>query len=370
MSFIRKPVVILLMLSLFFIPCRVCEASRGVVLVLSGGGLRGLAHVGVMKVLAENDIPIVGIVGTSIGALTGGLAAIGYTPDQIIKIVTEIDIASSLAEYSGHVFVQAGAHYDTSIPSGYWLRKTKTGNQYGPLGFFSAAVLFEKFTALASKVEVVDFMNLPIPFAAIATDIETGEKVVLRSGSIASAMRASMAIPGLFEPWRVGDRLLVDGGLVSNLPVTTARELFSGYPIVAVDVTDIPGSGGSIRSIIDVLDRSLTILTHQNVLEEIKYANVLLHPNIHKFGIFDESKTKDIIEEGIKEANEKLEIIKSFLKTAPEGAPLTIEDPEDALVKDIVVTGLPPYSSALIRHEYLHWIGRPADMKAIIEASE
>ncbi|MCL1941880.1 MAG: hypothetical protein FWG09_08040, partial [Synergistaceae bacterium] len=175
----------------------------------------------------------------------------------------------------------------------------------------------------------------------------------------------------LFEPWRVGNRLLVDGGLVSNLPVTTARELFSGYPVVAVDVTDIPGSGGSsVKSVVDVLDRSLTILTHQNVLEEKKYADVLLHPDIHKFGIFDESKAEEIIEKGIKEANEKLGEIKSLLRTAPEGAPLKIEDPEDTLVKDIIVTGLPPHTSALIRHEYLHWIGRPADTKAIIEASK
>jgi len=373
MSFIRKPVVILLLIiNVFFISSPADSASSGVVLVLSGGALRGYAHVGVMKVLWENDIPVAGIVGTSMGALMGGLAAMGCSPDQIIEIISEIDLASSLAEHSGNVFVPTGTHNDISTHSGYWLRRTKTGDQHGPLGFFSATKLFEKFTDWGSKVEVVDFMDLPIPFAAVATDIETGEKVVLRSGSVASAMRASMAIPGFFEPWRIGDKLLVDGGLVSNLPVLTAKELFNGYPIVAVDVTDIPGSGGSVNSMVDVLDRSLTIMTHQNVLEERKYADVLITPEVHKYGIFDESKKDIIIEEGIRAAKEKVELVKSLLRFDPgwEEKLIIIEDPIDTSVKDVIVKGLPPKSSALIREKYLHWIGKPVDTKAIIEASK
>ncbi|MCL2767606.1 MAG: patatin-like phospholipase family protein, partial [Synergistaceae bacterium] len=370
MSLIKMPVMVLLSAIVFLISFPASSDSSGVVLALSGGGLRGLAHVGVIKVLSDNDIPIVGIVGTSMGALVGGLTAIGYSTDQIIEIVTDIDITASLAEHSGRVFVPVDAHYDVNVPSGYWLRRTRTGDQLGPLGFFSAAKLYEKFTNLASKVEVVDFMNLPIPFAAIATDIETGEKVVLRAGSIASAMRASIAIPGLFEPWRIGDRLLVDGGLVSNLPVLTAKEIFSGFPIVAVDVTDKLERSNRVGSIVDVLDRSITIMTHQNVLEERKYADVIITPEVYGFGIFDESKKEAIIEEGIKAANEKLEIIKSILRFSPERKLIRVDDTNDVLVKDVVVTGLSMEASALIREKYLHWIWKPADAKAIIAASK
>jgi len=370
MRYIVKPVVVLLLaLNLLFASCSNSQASSGIVLVLSGGGLRGYAHAGVLKVLAENNIRVVGIVGTSAGALIGGLAAIGYSPDEIIEVISGIDMTSILAEHSGQVYVQTGSHYDTSIPSGFLLRKTKTDNQDGPLGFFSAAKLFELYTALASKVEVVDFMHLPIPFAAVATDIETGEKVVLKSGSVASAMRASMSIPGLFEPWRIGSRLLVDGGLVSNLPVLTAKELFSGYPIVAVDVTDVPNRGFNVKSIIDVMDRSITILTHQNVLDEKKHADVLIEPDVHRFGMFDESRAETIIEEGIKAAKEKVEAIKSLISKSPARKPFVIGDVKNVPVKDVVVTGLPPKSSALLRKNYLHWIGKPMDTKAIIDAS-
>ncbi|MCL2147128.1 MAG: patatin-like phospholipase family protein, partial [Synergistaceae bacterium] len=123
MRYIVKPVMILLLIiSLLSVLCSDSSASSGIVLALSGGGLRGVAHVGVMKVLADNNIPIVGIVGTSMGALMGGLAAVGYTPDQIFEIVSEVDLATDLSENSGQIFVQTGSHYDTNIPSGYWLR--------------------------------------------------------------------------------------------------------------------------------------------------------------------------------------------------------------------------------------------------------
>ncbi|MCL1875672.1 MAG: patatin-like phospholipase family protein [Synergistaceae bacterium] len=379
MVFVRKFVMILLLATfLFSVPCLSSYASTGIVLVLSGGGLRGVAHVGVMKVLMDNNIPIVGIVGTSAGSLMGGLASIGYAPDQIMEIIAAIDLSSSLWEHSGQIFAQTGSHYDINTPSGYWPRvtktKTKTSVQNGPLGFLSATKLFEKFTDLASKVEVVDFMHLPIPYAAVATDIETGEKVVLRGGSLASAMRASMAIPGLFDPWKIGDRLLVDGGLVSNLPVLVAKEIFKGYPVVAVDVTDVPGRGGGVNSMIDVLDKSLTILTHQNVLDERKYADVLVTPDVHDFGIFDESKINVVFERGVNAANEKLDIIKSLIvedivhrKTIKTE---NILDIKNIPVKDVVVTGLPPKSSELIRRQYLSWIGKPVDTKAIIDASK
>ena len=96
--------------------------------------------------------------------------------------------------------------------------------------------MFNLFSDLTAKVGTANFLDLPIPFAAVATDLETGEMVVLKQGSLAGAMRASMAIPGIFDPWTYEGRLLVDGGLVANLPVSAARALFPGYPVVAVDV--------------------------------------------------------------------------------------------------------------------------------------
>jgi len=206
----------------------------GVVLVLSGGGARGLAHIGVLEILEEQGIPIAGIVGTSMGSIIGGLAASGYAPGELRRVVEDLDLTNLLSERTNPIFVPLPSDNLTPRNKIPWVMLNQAGEVIGPLGGLSGVKLLERFAQLASRVQVVRFDELPIPFAAVATDLETGEKVVLRAGSLASAMRASMAIPGLFEPWPMGDRLLVDGGLVSNLPVETAKELFPGYPVIAV----------------------------------------------------------------------------------------------------------------------------------------
>lgn len=368
----KKNFILLILLLSFLMPSLTSEAKSGAVLVLSGGGLRGLAHIGVIKVLIENDVEIVGIVGTSMGALMGGLFAIGYSPDEIKDIVDEIDLSSMLAEHTGQLYVpttSANMATDTSV---FWLKKTWTGEQSGPLGFFAATKMFNKFTELSSRVDVVDFMQLPVPFAAIATDINTGEKVVLKDGSIASAMRASMSIPGIFEPWRIGDKLLVDGGLVSNLPVLTAKELFPGFPIIAVDVSDNPDRGKKVENVMDVLDRSLTILTHKNVLEERQFADEIIAPDVFRFGIFDQAQSDQIFEAGINAANEKIDAILELLnnKKAPDRIPAPKKEDENRLVKDILVHGLPPKSASVVKAKYKSWIGKPVDLRDIIEASK
>ncbi|GAB1426577.1 hypothetical protein MASR2M17_00030 [Aminivibrio sp.] len=245
-------------------------------MVLSGGGTRGLAHIGVLEALQEENMPIAGIVGASMGAIIGGLAASGYTTQEIREVITTLDLTNLLSEKTNPIFVplsQESANPRSKIP---WVVMNKAGDVIGPLGGMSGVKLLEKFAQLASRTQIVRFDELAIPFAAVATDLETGEKVVLRTGSLASAMRASMAIPVLFDPWPVGGRLLVDGGLVSNLPVDTAKEIFPGYPVIAVDVTGTLKSRKDIKSVVDVLDQSLTIFTRRNVENEILKADLVI----------------------------------------------------------------------------------------------
>ena len=138
--------------------------------------------------------------------------------------------------------------------------------------------MLEKFQEWTSRSPVFDFSDLPIPFAAVATDLVTGEAVVLRRGSLASAMRASMAIPGLFTPWTIDGRLLVDGGLVSNSPVLIAKEIFGDIPIIVVDVTGRGKAREDIRTVVDVVDQMISIMTQRNVMEELKYADLVITP--------------------------------------------------------------------------------------------
>lgn len=174
--------------------------SGGVVLVLSGGGTRGLAHIGVLEAIQEQGIPIAGIVGTSMGSIIGGLAASGYTPSELRQVVEELDLTNLLSEKTNPIFVPLPSDSVSPRNKVPWVMLNQTGDVVGPLGGMSGVKLLERFAQLASRIQVVRFDELPIPFAAVATDLETGEKVVLRSGSLASAMRASMAIPALFDP--------------------------------------------------------------------------------------------------------------------------------------------------------------------------
>jgi NTE family protein len=337
----------------------------GIVLALSGGGTKGLAHIGVLQVLEEYNIPVAGIVGTSMGAIIGGLASSGYKGIELEEAVNNIDLGSLLSERASPMFLPLGEREGDAVP---WISIIHGRGASGPLGGFSGVKLLEKFAQMASRVQIVHFNELPIPFAAVATDLETGKKVVLTNGSLASAMRASMAIPGLFEPWAVGGRLLVDGGLVSNLPVKTAKELFPGYPIIAVNVTKTLKSREDLRTVVDVVDQSITVLTQQNVETEERDADLLLVPDVGKMPLFDASRSEEVIEAGREVAMAHLKEIQQL----SEGAPLPLyhkkESPE--IVTDVCLEGLPDTECRDFREKYRSWIGKPVNTLNVMKASK
>ncbi|MGI6253468.1 MAG: patatin-like phospholipase family protein [Aminivibrio sp.] len=336
------------------------EASGrgGVVLVLSGGGTRGLAHIGVLEALEEEKIPIAGIVGTSMGSIIGGLTSGGYTTAELREVIANLDLTSLLSEKTNPIFVplnQDSATPRSKIP---WVALSATGDVEGPLGGMTGVKLLERFAQLASRSQVVRFDELSIPFAAVATDLETGEKVVLRSGSLASAMRASMAIPALFDPWPIGGRLLVDGGLVSNLPVDTAKDLFPGYPVIAVDVSGTLRERKDIRSLVDVIDQSLTIFTRRNVESEIVKADLVISPPVAGAPIFDLTNAARVIDGGKSAAMESMDAIKALADAAPPPAQresLCIT----AKVRSITVEGADRELERKIQKKYASWIGKP-----------
>lgn len=362
----RKVLSAVLLVYLFVLSISSSAMAEGVVLVLSGGGTRGLAHIGVLKILEEQGIRIEGIVGTSIGSIVGGLAACGYSAAELEDIMVTLDLPSLLYDYKSEASAPPGEEIYSSVQSLLRLEFNEEGDLTGPLGGLSGKKLLENLQEWTSRRPVIDFADLPVPFAAVATDIITGEAVVLRKGNLASAMRASMAIPGLFSPWTIDGRLLVDGGLVSNAPVLVARDLFPGRPIILVDVTGRGKERGDVRSVIDVVDQMITIMTQRNVQEEIKFADLVVTPDVGGLPMLDMTGYEEIVRAGEEAAMANLGLIEDI--SSRNGGVKAAKPEEDIIVADISVRGLGASLSGDVRKRYLQWIGNPAKPSEIIEA--
>ena len=215
--------------------------------VLGGGGAKGASHIGVLKYIEEMGIPVDYVAGTSMGSIIGGLYALGYTPDELTKLIASMN----WSEYIGNKIDRSSMSLETrkrssttqlSIPFSHESLFDKDPNtsliNNLPSAYVNNSSLVNLFNDLCiGYQEEMDFNDLPIPFACIATDIATGEEVVMRSGSMPTAMRASMAIPGVFSPVTIGDKVLVDGGLVNNFPADVLKEMGADI-IIGVEVTN------------------------------------------------------------------------------------------------------------------------------------
>jgi NTE family protein len=356
------------LLLLFLAPSFAVEG--GVVLVLSGGGTRGMAHVGVIEVLEEQKIPVVGIVGTSIGSLIGALSASGYSAAKLHETLSGLDLPALFSENTGPMFTFTGDDRVAKMNTISALTYKQKGKQVGPLGILAGDKLFQYYTQLLQNVEVTDFSELPIPYAAVATDIHTGEKVVLRSGSLPSAMRASMSIPALFEPWEINGRMLVDGGLASNLPVDTARDLFPGVPILAVDVSEIPSKQRLLNTFIDVLDQSLTVVMRRTTVEEARHADLVLVPDVQEFSFLESGGADRIIRRGRDAALAGIDKIRALSDSAPDVVHKRQPLPPTAVVADVRILGLPDSIAEQLRRSFLRRVGKPLDLDEVAKSVE
>lgn len=229
-------------------------------LVLSGGGARGLAHVGVLKVLEEQRVPIDAIAGTSMGAVIGGLYASGMTSAEIEALVRTLNWNSAFRDRPPRGDMnfrrkQDDREFLVRFPLG-----VKSGSFRVPRGLIQGQRLTQILRRETIAVAGIDdFDRLPTRFRAIATDLETGERKVLARGDLAEALRASMSAPGVFAPVELDGRLLVDGGLVENLPVDIAKEMGVDV-VIAVDVGFQPVGRRDLNSALAVSNQMLTIM--------------------------------------------------------------------------------------------------------------
>jgi NTE family protein len=238
-------------------------------LALSGGGARGLAHVGVLKVLEEMRIPISCVTGTSMGAIVGGTFAAGRSPAQMEKLVLAADWDAIFRDKPPRKEIALRRKVDDY--------KTLFAPEFGvtddglalPKGVIAGVSIESFFRTLATPAfAITDFNKLPIPFRAMATDIETGESVVLDHGSLAQAMRASMSVPGVFAPVNVDGRVLGDGGLSRNVPVDVARETCADV-VIAVAVPNPVPTLDDLQSPLTQVSRTIDVLIGANEKQQL-----------------------------------------------------------------------------------------------------
>jgi len=252
-------------------------------LVLGGGGARGYAHVGVIKKLEEMRIPYDFIAGTSMGSIAGGFLATGMESEEIAKVVRETDWDDMFKDNTSREDIPFRRKADDNL--GLFGPKLGIGKDSNllPKGVVSGQKVIFFFESVTSqRVNTSDFDQLPIPFRAIATDIVSGKMVVIADGELSMAMRSSMAVPAIFDPVRRDDFLLVDGGLVNNLPVDIAREMGADV-VIAIDVgTPLMGKKdiNNVLSIVSQMSGLLTVHNTKLQIESLSVDDILISPDL------------------------------------------------------------------------------------------
>lgn len=246
------------------------RSQSGVVLALSGGAVRGIAHIAVLEVLEREAVPVNGIAGTSAGSIVGALYAAGVSVEELKRIVLETG----------------------------WKRFFRPS--FHRTGIVSSRVIR---SFMRENLPVRKFSELQIPFAAVATELKSGERVVLQSGSLARAVQASCSLPVVFTPTKVGGRLLVDGGVASMVPVRAAREDLGGKTVVAVNVNAKACGPERYRSLLAVAVQVSSLWATRNSREEERLADLVLRVDASGIPLYDLRKAGELLRRG-KEAAE------------------------------------------------------------------
>ncbi len=269
-----------------------------VALVLSGGGARGFAHVGILKALEAAQVPVDMVVGTSMGAIIGGLYASGMSADELEREILGVDWSGMFQsrpprQALPHRQKEEDFEFSPVLQVGF--RDGEFRLPQGAVSSNALELLLRRYTLHTRHLP--DFDSLPIPFRAVATDMETGQAVVLDQGDLAAALRASMSVPGVFTPLEWNGRILGDGGLVNNLPVDVAREL-GADAVLAVNIGTPLAGRDSLGSVIGVSLQMINILTEQNVqrsLQQLTPRDLLLTPPLGDLTAADFSQARQLL---------------------------------------------------------------------------
>jgi len=278
---------------------------------LEGGGALGLAHIGVLQWFEDHHIPIDYLAGTSMGGLVGGLYATGKSPQQLRELVDaqnwDVILGGGLS-YEDLSFrrkedqvafpnsILLGLRRGLVLPGGL-----NAGQQI--------SLLIDRETLAYSGVQSFD--ELPIPFRCVATDLVTGKQAVFKDGSLSRAMRATMAIPGLFSPIREGEHVYVDGGLVGNLPTDVVRDMGADI-VIGVHLQTSPAEADKIQSLFAILGRSIDVVVAGNEIRGLAGADLVVKVELQDFSSLDYTKSKEIIARGTEAAEQKSRLLDTY----------------------------------------------------------
>jgi NTE family protein len=342
-----------------------------IALVLGGGGARGYAHIGVLEWLDEHRIPIDYIVGTSIGGLVGGSYAAGTSPKEMRKLINGINWAD--------VFKQDGPYPLLSFRRKEDARDYQVDLTLGlkgglsiPAGLFPAQpvnLLLDKVTL--PYAEIRSFDELPIPFRCVSGDIVTGDRVVFKDGSLPEAMRATMAIPGVFTPVRRNGQILVDGMIVDNVPADVARDEFKPDIIIAVDVGTPLASVEELGSALAISGQALSVMIVNNTRLQLRDANLVLSPDLDKsYTTSSFTKVNEIADIGYKTAEaHKAELEKLALDDAAWSSFVAARDArrrtKNVVPEFVDVKGTTAEAVRIVQDGFKPYLGKPLDLETL-----
>ncbi len=313
-------------------------------LVLSGGGAKGLAHIGVLKALEDAGVQIDYIGGTSMGAVIGGLYASGYTARQLEYMFSEINTDALVQDYvprNSKAFVQKRNDevYFLTLP----FQKFKIAS---PSGLSKGMYNYNLLSRLTYHVkDIQDFSQLPIPFLCVATNIETGEEVIFNMGVLSQAIIASGAIPSLYNPIELEGKLLVDGGVKNNYPVEEIKKHVDF--VIGVDVQDGLKNKDDLDGAMTVLLQISNFQTHEKMKEKIEKTDIYIKPDIKGYTVLSFDKGEELIQKGEEAAFLVFEELKKMGTNYPIKKPL-LNTPDSIKINNIGTTKLKNYTRAYV----------------------
>ena len=338
-------------------------------LALSGGGALGLAEIGVIQWMEENHIPVDRIAGTSMGSIIGSMYASGMSPEEIREFAEKINWDQAFLPEPGYTELSYRRKQDRRA----FLVASALGLKHGlkgPNGLNSgqaSGLLLDRIAFPNSNI--ANFDDLPIPFRCVATDMQSGEAIVLHDGYLADAVRASMAIPGVFTPVELNGRVLADGGMVQNIPVETVRDM-GANSIIAIELHYPPGDVGQLSTLVGVLSRAVDVMITQNERHSLALAQAKVRIDMKGFAITDYNRVDELVQLGYKTAASQ----------SAELLPYAIVDPSEwqryldernarkqtpAKPEKIVVTGADSDTNRRIQHRLEKSVHAPIDLQAV-----
>jgi len=351
-------------------PARAPTHRPRVGLALSGGGALGLAEIGVIKWMEKNHIPVDAVAGTSMGSIIGSMYATGMSPAEIQKFAEEIDWDQAFSPEPAYQQISYRRKQDRRS----FLVTAPLGLKHGlrgPNGLNSGHASGLLLDRIAFRdPDMGSFDELPIPFRCVATDMQTGEAVVLHDGFLADAVRASMAIPGVFTPVELNGQFLADGGMVQNIPVETLRDM-GADAVIAVELHYPPGDAKELGTLVGVLSRAVDVMVTQNERRSLALAKAKVRVEMKGFAATDYLRVGELVQLGYDAAVSQGADLLPFAITDPAEWQRYLADREARKlrplkkVEKIVVTGADPDTNLRIEQQVTKKLQDPVNFRKL-----